>query len=102
MGKIRTKARMVETHEVETFDFSLDTDPGRVYRLPLFQHLPVKAVRALAKKAGDEDDAAAKLDAVLDLFDRYAPGLTDEITQSDIQAVLEAWNSASEVSLGES
>lgn len=101
MGKINTKARRVALHEVETFDFSLDSDERMVYHLPLFQHLPIKAVRDLARKPAGDDDAAARLDLVIDLFDRYAPGLTDEISQADIQSILEAWNEASEVSLGE-
>lgn len=100
---ISTKARCVALplHEVETFDFSLDSDEGRVYRLPLFQHLPIKIVRQLAHKADSEEDAAEKLELVIDIFDRYAPGLTDELTQADIRSVLAAWNDASELSLGE-
>lgn len=98
---IKTKARQIATHEQATFDFCLDTDREHVYRLPLFQHLPVKAVRELGRRGDNEEDAAVKVDIIFDLFDRYAPGLTDEITQADVQAILDAWSEASEVSLGE-
>lgn len=78
-----------------SFRFRLERSENE-YELPLIQDLPVKQVRALSKADGDEG-----IDAILDLFDALAPGLTDEATQRDLSLIMEAWTEASNITLGE-
>lgn len=98
MKSVKNKTRIVG-HGTATFTFALESAPEIVYELPLLQDLPIKQVRALSALA--DRDAAESIDAIIDLFDRFCPGLTDVATQSDAAAIMEAWSEASSISAGE-
>lgn len=82
--------------EQEQFSFKLERS-DETWDVPLIQDLPIKQVRSLSKVADSEDG----LDAIIDLFDALAPGLTDIATQRELSLVMEAWSDASTISLGE-
>ena len=86
----------VITSEQERFNFKLDRSE-ETWDVPLIQDLPIKQVRSLSKVA-DSDDG---VDAIIDLFDELAPGLTDIATQRELSLVMEAWSDASNISVGE-
>lgn len=85
------------------FAFKIEGD-NKLYNLPLMQYLPIKIVRDLghisAKEDGDEKNIEM-LDFMIAILDRYAPGLTDDLTQSDMGTIFEAWSDASETNMGE-
>ena len=85
------------------FAFKIEGD-NKLYKLPLMQYLPIKIVRDLghisAKEDGDEKNIEM-LDFMIDILDRYTPGLTDDLTQSDMGTIFEAWSDASETNMGE-
>lgn len=63
--------------------------------------LPIKA----AIDAGDQADPAAQVEAAMiqrELFEKYAPGLYELVSDDQIQAIQQAWQEASGISLGES
>lgn len=82
--------------EQESFRFKLERS-DETWDVPLIQDLPIKQVRSLSKVA-DSDDG---IDAIIDLFDELAPGLTDIATQRELSLVMEAWSDASNISVGE-
>lgn len=87
----------------QEFAFKIDGDKT-LYKLPLMQYLPIKVIRDLGHISA-EDDGEKKniemLDFMIDILDRYAPGLTDNLTQSDMGTIFEAWSDASETNMGE-
>lgn len=88
----------------QDFAFKIEGDK-HLYKLPLMQYLPIKTIRDLGHLSKMEDGADKNidmLDFMIDILDRYAPGLTDNITQADMGTIFEAWSDASESTPGES
>lgn len=100
------------------FDFKL---PGnkKVYSLPLTQDLPLSIKATLMKaiaiservqkmeKRGREyepsqDEVEILASAQTAILDRYAPGVSEQISEAQFKALMEAWAEASSVTLGES
>ncbi len=82
----------------EEFCFQLTGDKA-LYRLPAVNSLPLKTVRALMGLK-DSDDADA-FDKIIDVLDCYCEGLSDRLTLSQFEEVLDAWFAASGVTQGE-
>lgn len=96
-------AKLLSLDKRRDFAFKLEGDT-KLYRLPLMQYLPLKTVRQLSainKIEGEEERNLAMVDLILDIFDKYTPGLTDKITQADMLTIFEAWNDASSAKLPE-
>ena len=93
----------IKLNKHQEFVFKIDGDKT-LYRLPLMQYLPIKTIRDLGK-ISEQDDGAEKnltmLDFMLDILDKYAPGLTDNLTQADMVTIFDAWSDASESTMGE-
>lgn len=81
------------------FNFRL-AGSEKVWRLPLMGSLPVKTARRLARLS-DAGEGSDMFDAAIEVFDELCPGLTDEVTMSQLTEVMRAWNEASGVSVGE-
>lgn len=71
-----------------------------LYRLPSVGSLPVRVARRLMD-VGDGSNAEV-LDAVGDLMDQWCPGLVDTLTLEQFTEVVEAWFTASGITMGES
>lgn len=78
----------------ETFDF---TYGGKRYSLPAVSALSLGDVMAIEEAIGD----AGKLIAYRGIFERYAPGLFDRLTQDELLAIAADWASESGVTTGE-
>ncbi|MDD6997354.1 MAG: hypothetical protein PUI21_05980 [Collinsella sp.] len=81
--------------ERDTFDF---TYGGKRYSLPAVSALSLGDVMAIEEASGD----AGKLMAYRGIFERYAPGLFDQLTQDELLSIAADWASESGVSVGES
>lgn len=92
-------------------DFSVIDAPSRefcfklagsdeLHRLPSIGSLPVRVARRLMD-VGDGSNAGV-LDAVGDLVEKWCPGLMDSLTLEQFTEVVEAWFTASGITLGES
>ena len=71
-----------------------------LHRLPSIGSLPVRVARRLMD-VGDGTNAEV-LDAVGDLVEKWCPGLMDSLTLEQFTEVVEAWFTASGITLGES
>lgn len=71
-----------------------------LHRLPSVGSLPVRVARRLMD-VGDGSNAEV-LDAVGDLMEQWCPGLVDSLTLEQFTEVVEAWFTASGITLGES
>ena len=88
----------------EEFRFTLASDPSTTWSLPLMRDLSVADYMGLAAAYSKPpaEIGAAVLDAIIDLFDRLAPGLTSACTLSVLLEVNAAWLRASRVTAGDS
>ena len=71
-----------------------------LHRLPSVGSLPVRVARKLMD-VGDGANAEVR-DAVGDLMEEWGPGLVDSLTLEQFTEVVEAWFTASGITLGES
>lgn len=69
-------------------------------RLPSVGSLPVRVARKLMDVGNGSN--AEVLDAVGDLMDQWCPGLVDSLTLEQFTEVVEAWFTASGITMGES
>ncbi|KKI16371.1 MULTISPECIES: hypothetical protein [unclassified Leucobacter] len=95
------------------FQFKLP-DSKKTYTLPKMQYISsdirermqrTSVTLKAAIDAGVEPDPADALEASKiqrELFERYAPGLYELVTDDQIRAIQEAWQEASSIELGES
>ena len=83
----------------EAFKFQL-AGSGKVWSIPLAGSLNVKLARDVAKTARVPEEE--RLDAMVDVFDRLCPGLTDEVTADELTEVIQLWSEASGITPGES
>lgn len=88
--------RLIESSQ-DSFRFKLERSDDE-WEIPLIQDLPIKQVRTLSKIASDDDTG---IDAIIEMFDAIAPGLTDIATQRELSLVMDAWGDASNISVGE-
>lgn len=89
---------------VAAFEFMIEGNPT-VYRLPKLNRLPAKEVARLSGVGSIKDEAsrsAAGLDAIIGIFDKYAPGATDLMDTEQLLDVFLAWQDDSGVDAGES
>ena len=89
---------------VAAFEFMVEGS-STVYRLPRLNRLPAKEVARLNNVAAIKDEtgrASAGLDAIISLFDKYAPGATDLMDTEQLMNVFLAWQEDSDITPGES
>lgn len=72
----------------------------KVWSLPMLGSLPARDARRLNGLAEASD--LEQLDACFELFDRYCPGLVDEVSLDELTEIVNAWRAASGIGVGES
>jgi len=86
----------------DPFEFESD---GKVYSVPQISDLPLKRFKKIQKTVRDADENMREevaVDAVLEVFDEFAPGSTDNLTYMQAAKLVSAYANGGEESLGES
>lgn len=86
-------AFVLENDAKKTFDFKIGKH-GKMYHLPLLADLPLTLqvkIAALTRK--NETEELIKL--LIDVFEKYAPGSTKELTAGMFTQLITAWREAS-------
>ena len=73
---------------------------GKTYSLPMLGSLPAREARRLNSLG--EASQGEQLDACFELFDRFCPGLVDEVSLDELTEIISAWRRASGIGVGES
>ena len=90
----------VEKSEAAQFEFQIGR---KTYKVPVRESLPMPEFRAMRKRIADaEEPAEEAINAVFDLFDKYAPGALDSLTFEQAVKLCGAYANGEGVTLGES
>lgn len=95
------------------FEVPVSGKKTRKYTVPKMQYISSDLRERMQRaslplqglKEGDSVEPAVQIELSIvqrELFDRYAPGLYELVTDDQILAIQEAWQEASSVTLGES
>lgn len=87
----------------ELFEFK-SGDSKKKFAIPRLGDLPIKEYRRLQKTVRDADPDEREeiaVDMFLDIFEKYAPGSTDELTPNTLQGLISAYSNQDGESLGE-
>ncbi|NPD33105.1 hypothetical protein HLV35_07535 [Eggerthellaceae bacterium zg-997] len=87
---------LIKQTKQEPFRFRLN---GRQRSVPALSAIPLAMARRFAEVG--EGDAGAATDAFMELFERYAPGVTDEVDAEQFSGLVAAYVEFSGVGAGE-
>ena len=89
---------VVSESDARDFEFQVD---GVVYSVPRRESLPIPKFRELRKRISEaENQEEEAIDAILDLFEEYAPGAVAKLNFAQAVELITAYTSGEE--LGES
>lgn len=86
----------IETGEVKPFEFSVD---GKEYSVPMFGDLGYQTMREFVTFSKDAAGTDVIWWFIENVFEKYAPGCSENLTANNVAQLVEAYSEAS--NLGE-
>jgi hypothetical protein len=104
----------VSKASIEQNQFNLELPTGEKYTLPKMQYLNADIRQRMARIGADlktvldeggtptPTQAAELAEVQRELLEKYAPGIYKLVSDDQVQAIFEAWQEASSITVGES
>ena len=89
---------VVEKAKTQTFDFQIQGSK-KIYKIPLLSQLPMSYIKKANKLTSGTDEDAFEF--VNELFEKYAPGVIDELNSEQYRILIESYFESNAITLGE-